>query len=68
MRQQGTPKMTKLACGIFAAVGVFHSNPRGDTRARRIECRGLGQDCANPVGNLISVPFQENAYFDVGTF
>src|SRR5579863_7328703 len=44
--------------------------PVRDPEAHRgpcgIECGRSGQARAKPLGNLVSVPFQENAYFNVG--
>jgi hypothetical protein len=66
MRQQGTPKMTKLARGILAAVGFFPAILAGTPAHAELSAEDLAKIAQNPVGNLISVPFQENAYFNVG--
>ena len=66
LRQQGIPKMTKLSRRILAAVAFFPAILAGTPAHAELSAEDLAKIAQNPVGNLISVPFQENAYFNVG--
>jgi hypothetical protein len=56
----------KLAPRVSAGI-VFFAVILAATSARaELSAEDLAKIAQNPVGNLISVPFQENAYFNVG--
>ena len=58
--------MTKLARRILAAGAFFPAILAGTAAHAELSAEDLAKIAQNPVGNLISVPFQENAYFNVG--
>ena len=56
----------KLATRILAALGFFSAMLTATSAHAELSAEDLAKIAQNPVGNLISVPFQENAYFNVG--
>src|SRR5580658_10714040 len=50
-----------LRTAVFLAASLAWASPHAE-----LSPEDLSKIAQNPVGNLISVPFQENAYFNVG--
>ncbi len=57
---------TPLTPRIARAAAVFAAILAGASAHAELSPEDLAKIAQNPVGNLISVPFQENAYFNVG--
>ncbi len=56
----------KLATRILAPLAIFSAMLTATSAHAELSAEDLAKIAQNPVGNLISVPFQENAYFNVG--
>src|SRR5208282_1198427 len=59
-------KHSQLAARALCAAAFLAATLLATTAHAELSAEDLAKIAQNPVGNLISVPFQENAYFSVG--